>query len=98
MFSPKRGDTAFARGTNICLGRRVDEEDKVEAVFRGSNGDRGRKGAILVRTVDPVRRKLGAVVLQVELARRQENGWVSLSLKLWCREREGFGECGRGGR
>lgn len=44
--------------------------DKVEAMIRGSKRDQERKGAILVRTMDPARRERGVVELLVELTRR----------------------------
>lgn len=47
----------------------MEEADKVEVRFWGSVGDRGRKSAILVRTVDLTRRERGAVELLVKLSR-----------------------------
>lgn len=44
--SPKEGNIVFSRGDKRVFGRTVQESNKVEATFRGSKGDRGRKVAI----------------------------------------------------
>lgn len=64
-----RGHTAFFRGDNQVFGSRVEYADKVEVMFRGSKWGKGRKGAVLVRTVDPERREWGAINLLVLLTR-----------------------------
>lgn len=61
VFCVRSGDTAFFRGDHQAFGSRVEDAYKAETMFRGSKGDQGRNGAILMRTVGPARREHGAV-------------------------------------
>lgn len=49
----------------------LGEAHKVEVRFRGSKGDQGRRGAIIITAMDPSRCERGVVELLVELNRTQ---------------------------
>lgn len=78
----RTGDIAFSRGDHQVFRSKVEEANKVEMVFWGSKGDQGRKGAILVRTVDSGRREREAVKLLAELTREEGDRGVPPSLPL----------------
>ena len=50
VYCLRRGDVAFFKGNEQLVGSRIHEANKVEVRFKGSKGDQGRKGAVLVRT------------------------------------------------
>ena len=78
VYCLTRGYIAFVRGDHQVYVNRMEEADKVEVWLRGSIGNKGRKGAILLRTVGPARRKREEVELLVELTRSQGDGDVQI--------------------
>lgn len=61
------------RGVHDVFGSIAKERDKVGTLYRGTKGDQGRNGAILVRTVDPARHEHAGVEGLIQLARRAAN-------------------------
>ena len=50
VYCLRRGDVAFFKDNEQLVGSRIHEANEVEVRFKGSEGDQGRKGAVLVRT------------------------------------------------
>lgn len=71
IYCLRRGDVAFFRNNEQLGEGRRQEADKVEVRFRGSKGDQGRKGAVIVRTRGEGG---GAVGLLVELFSMYSSG------------------------
>ena len=71
VYCLRRGDVAIFKDNEQLVGSRIHEANKVEVRFKGSKGDQGRKGAVLVRTRTGRGREggRGAVGLLVELFR-----------------------------
>lgn len=79
---PEEGRYYAFRWDHHMFGNRVEEVDEMGVRFRASKGDQGRKGAIKMRTVNPVSGERLAGRLLEDLTRTQGNDRVPSSLPL----------------
>ena len=81
-----RGDVAFFEGDKQLEGPERVRADKIEVQMRGSKGDQGRKGAVMVRERG---RANGAVELMLELFGIYGSEGLSATAPLMVHRREG---------
>jgi len=99
VYCLRRGDVAFFRDNEQLGEGKRQEANKVEVRFRGSKGDQGRKGAVVVRTRTGLggEGKGGAVGLLVELFGMYNDGELTGEAPLMSyRGTEGWRVWGRG--
>ena len=99
VYCLRRGDVAFFRDNEQLGEGRIQEANKVEVRFRGSKGDQGRKGAVLVRTRSGLGggEEGGAVGLLVELFKMYKGSALTGEAPLMSyRGTDGWGVWSRG--